>query len=185
MLFVLLNSYRSYQICVAHSLVFWVMFCRDYCLFVCSFAVGHCTACPSLIYGFWLLLSLWYLQTLFLSLFHRGADVVVMVRQLDLQLHVHSMPITAKVVSSNPFHDEMYSTLCYKVCQWLATGRWFSPGTPVSSTNKTDRHDITEIVLKVALNTTKQTIHRIQYTIYIKLYLHKFWSFFILKFVLF
>jgi hypothetical protein len=30
-------------------------------------------------------------------------------------------------------------------------------GTPVSSTNKTDRHDITEILLKVALNTTKQT----------------------------
>ncbi len=32
-----------------------------------------------------------------------------------------------------------------------------SPGPPVSSTNKTDRHDITEILLKVALNTTKQT----------------------------
>jgi ABC-type Fe3+ transport system permease subunit len=29
----------------------------------------------------------------------------------------------------------------------------FSSGTPVSSTNKTDRHDITEILLKVALNT--------------------------------
>jgi hypothetical protein len=26
-------------------------------------------------------------------------------------------------------------------------------GTPISSTNKTDRHDITEILLKVALNT--------------------------------
>jgi hypothetical protein len=35
----------------------------------------------------------------------------------------------------------------------FATGRWFSPGTPVFSTNKTDRHDITEILLKVALNT--------------------------------
>ena len=28
---------------------------------------------------------------------------------------------------------------------------------PVSSTNKTDRHDIAEILLKVALNTIKQT----------------------------
>jgi hypothetical protein len=46
------------------------------------------------------------------------------------------------------------TTLCDKVCQWLATGRWFSP---VSSTNKTDHHDITEILLKVALNTIKQT----------------------------
>ena len=35
--------------------------------------------------------------------------------------------------------------------------RWFSPGTSESSTNKTDRHDITEILLKVALNTIKQT----------------------------
>ena len=43
-------------------------------------------------------------------------------------------------------------TLCDKVCQWLATGRWFSMGNPVSSTNKTACHDITEILLKVALN---------------------------------
>jgi hypothetical protein len=33
----------------------------------------------------------------------------------------------------------------------------FSPGPPVSSTNKTDSHVITEILLKVALNTIKQT----------------------------
>ena len=26
------------------------------------------------------------------------------------------------------------TTLCDKVCQWLATGRWFSPGTPASAT---------------------------------------------------
>jgi hypothetical protein len=37
------------------------------------------------------------------------------------------------------------------------TCRWFSPGTPVSSTNKTDSHDMTEILLKVALNTTSHT----------------------------
>jgi hypothetical protein len=49
------------------------------------------------------------------------------------------------------------TTLCDKVCQWLATGRWFSPGIPVSSTNKTDHHDITEISLKVALSTNKQS----------------------------
>jgi hypothetical protein len=50
------------------------------------------------------------------------------------------------------------TTLCDKVYQWLATGRWFSPGPSVSSTNKTDGHDITELLLKVALNTIKQTI---------------------------
>jgi hypothetical protein len=40
-----------------------------------------------------------------------------------------------------------------KVCQLLAHGRWFSPGTPISSITKTGRHDIAEILLKVALNT--------------------------------
>jgi hypothetical protein len=35
----------------------------------------------------------------------------------------------------------------------LDAGQWFSPDTPVSSTIKTDRHDIAEIVLKRALNT--------------------------------
>ena len=37
----------------------------------------------------------------------------------------------------------------------FAAGRWLFPGLPVSSTNKTDHHDITEILLKVALNTIK------------------------------
>jgi hypothetical protein len=34
----------------------------------------------------------------------------------------------------------------------IAVGRWFSPGTQVSSTNKPDHHDIAEILLTVALN---------------------------------
>ena len=38
-----------------------------------------------------------------------------------------------------------------KVYQVLAHGRWFSPGTPASSTTKTGHHDIAEILLKVAL----------------------------------
>jgi len=38
----------------------------------------------------------------------------------------------------------------------LAIGRWFSPGNPASSTNKTGRHDIAEILLKVALITINQ-----------------------------
>jgi endogenous inhibitor of DNA gyrase (YacG/DUF329 family) len=68
------------------------------------------------------------------------------------------VPITTDVVNSNVGKGEVYK-FCDKVCQWLATGRWFSPGHPVSSTNKTDRHDITEILLKVALSTIKQTIN--------------------------
>ena len=40
-----------------------------------------------------------------------------------------------------------------KIYHMLAHGRWFSPGTPPSSTTKTGHHDIAEILLKVALNT--------------------------------
>ena len=38
-----------------------------------------------------------------------------------------------------------------KVDQLLAHGRWFSPGIPASSITKTGRHEIAEILLKVAL----------------------------------
>jgi len=43
-----------------------------------------------------------------------------------------------------------------QVCQWLAVGRWFTAGFPISSTNKTDRSEKTEILLKMALNSINQ-----------------------------
>jgi hypothetical protein len=71
------------------------------------------------------------------------------------------------------------TTLCDKACQWLETARWFSP---VSSTNKTGRHDITEILLKVALNTRNQPTnlyesvisHWLYIYIYVKWYLYSY-----------
>jgi hypothetical protein len=48
-----------------------------------------------------------------------------------------------------------------KVYQLLAHGRWFCSGTPASSTTKTGRHDIAEILLIVALNTKNQSINLI------------------------
>jgi hypothetical protein len=53
---------------------------------------------------------------------------------------------------------EWCTTLWDKVCQWLVTGLWFSLGPTVSSSNKTNRNDITEILLKVVLTpSNKQT----------------------------
>jgi len=49
------------------------------------------------------------------------------------------------------------ATLCDKVCQLRAAGRWFSGGTPI---DKTERHDITEILLKIALNTKRKSTER-------------------------
>ena len=51
-------------------------------------------------------------------------------------------------------HSQFY--FCYivtVVCQWFVKCQWFSPGILVSSNNKTDCYYITEILLKVALNT--------------------------------
>ena len=70
---------------------------------------------------------------------------------------VQSVPITTKVVSSNPVQGEVHSIQHY-VTKFVSdlTCRWISPGTPVFITNKTNRHDITEILLKVALSTINQ-----------------------------
>ena len=51
-----------------------------------------------------------------------------------------------------------------KAYQLLAHGRWFSPGTPASSTTKTGCHDIAEILLKVALSTKNQSIKKSIYS---------------------
>jgi len=75
---------------------------------------------------------------------------------LDLQLPVQSMPITTEF-KPRSWRGVLDTTLCDKVRQLLATGQWFSLGTPVSSTNKTHRQDITEILLKVALYPINQT----------------------------
>jgi len=71
-------------------------------------------------------------------------------RHLGYQL-ILVLSIKIKLACTLLLIFKILQRLWKKVCQWLATGRWFSP---VSSINKTDHHDITEILLKVALNTT-------------------------------
>ena len=51
-----------------------------------------------------------------------------------------------------------YDSRWLSLSQWLVAGRWYSLGIPVSSTNKTDCHDITEILLKVTQNTKTLTL---------------------------
>ena len=62
----------------------------------------------------------------------------------------HDTELSFAEFNSYMHYEIMYQnlSLCDKVCQWLATGRGFSLDTSVSSTNKTDRNDITEILLK-------------------------------------
>jgi hypothetical protein len=71
-----------------------------------------------------------------------------------------------------------------KVYQWLITGWWFSLGSLISSTNKTDCHDIAEILLKVALNTitlTHSLVMGIVFVIKINESLHYFIGLFEVK----
>ena len=75
---------------------------------------------------------------------------------------MQSVPITTNVVSLNPTRARFtrYNIIWSSLS--VATGQWFSPGNPVSSTNKTDHHDITEILLKVALSVlNQQTIRKL------------------------
>ena len=68
------------------------------------------------------------------------------------------MPITTDIVSSHIDQGDVH--VQHDVIKFVSDLRQvggFSLGTPISFTNKTDHHDIAEILLEVALNTTKQT----------------------------
>jgi hypothetical protein len=52
---------------------------------------------------------------------------------------------------SRSLQGVLKTTLCDKVCRWLSTG------SPISTTNKIGSHDVTQILLKVALNTITLT----------------------------
>jgi len=87
------------------------------------------------------------------------ARVAQWVRSLDLTGHTSLSPIRHGFASSFVNYKKGCTRLAvasHKVYQLLAQGRWFSPGTPASSTTKTGRHDIAEILLKVALKNQKE-----------------------------
>jgi hypothetical protein len=77
---------------------------------------------------------------------------------LDLTTHTSLSPIRRGFASGFVNYKKGCTQLAAasdKVYQLLAHGRSFSPGTPASSTTKTGRHDIAEILLKVALKHQK------------------------------
>jgi len=78
---------------------------------------------------------------------------------------MQSVPITTKVVSLNPIHGEVYS-IQHNVINFVRDLRQVGGflDTQASSNNNTDCHDITEILLKVVLNTIMLTLNRLTAT---------------------
>ena len=115
-----------------------------------------------LIFDFGIVPTMWYI--LCLHLLHNHG---VFVTQNATNLCVHTAWIETKLYTT--IHRGRivmvagltitYANCAYhwdKDCQWLAAGRWFSLCTPISSTNK--KNHITEILLKVVLNTITQIL---------------------------
>ena len=131
-------------VCFTRSLVLCVMFCRSlFVLFLLAIMLSvHLRFTDSdYHFGIFITYELWNITSIYWRIWYTTINVW--------------------------WRGVLDTTLCDKVCQWPATGRRFSP---VSSTNKTDRHDITEILLKVALctiNNTNQTTTINVWTIYI------------------
>jgi hypothetical protein len=76
------------------------------------------------------------------------------VRSLDLTTHESLSPIRRGIAPGFVYYTKGWTRLVAasdKVYQLLAHGRWFSPGTPASSTTKTGRHATADILLKVSL----------------------------------
>jgi hypothetical protein len=75
-----------------------------------------------------------------------------------LTTHTSLSPIRRRFVPGFVNYKKEYTRLAAasdKVYPLLGYGWWFSPGTPASSTTKTGRHEIAEILLKVALKHQK------------------------------
>jgi len=78
-----------------------------------------------------------------------------------MSINIHFMNVCVQHISTKGC--TRLAVASDKVYQLLANGRWFSPGTLASSTTYAGRHDIAEILLKVALNTKNQSINIIQW----------------------
>jgi hypothetical protein len=91
---------------------------------------------------------------------------------------VQSVPITPKLwlLFFRSWQGILDTTVHVKVYQWFVPSHWFSymQGTP-SSINKTDRHTITDIMLKVALNNCNST-HQWLFTLLWLYCMHNFGS---------
>jgi hypothetical protein len=89
----------------------------------------------------------------YISIHNRAFIFVVIVWQLDLHYYLcnHCILPLMSWLQFRSFRGVLHTTLSDTTCQWLAVCRFYSPVSSVSSTIKTDRQDITDILLKGSL----------------------------------
>jgi hypothetical protein len=88
---------------------------------------------------------------------------------LGLCIGLHSLHFSAAMIKSGSLFERFATFLLPPKRQRLsfvnfAISLWFSAGTPVACTNKSNRHDIIEILLKVALSIRTLTILTLLYS---------------------
>jgi hypothetical protein len=142
-----------------------VLFCRSLFVFFCPFVFF----CIELLYR-----NCIYLIS-YIVYFGRHSKFDDAIIAINIRAAMSNLDTPMECYSICKKHSSLYfqivesrtgdTTICDKVCQWLVTGRWCSPDPPVSSTNKTDDHDIMEKLLKLALNTIRHKAKPINYQI--------------------
>jgi hypothetical protein len=89
------------------------------------------------------------------SLSHKKASIRSNGKELSLLSESINEALYYSIYVYISFTELRLAAASDKVYQLHAHGRWFSQGTPASSTTTTGRHDIAEILLKVALKHQK------------------------------
>jgi len=105
-------------------------------------------------FGFGIGLPMWYIFSFLLLLGpgwlnELGSWITKQLIQAYHQYGVGSRP--ALYITKKGAPDSQLQVIKFTSCH----GRWFSPGTQASSTTKPGRHDIAEILLKVAVKHQK------------------------------
>ena len=123
----------------AQSLLFGVVFCRSFCLFILDIVLSV------------------DLRNLNTSLVSSGGSMsyVVGLSSNSYKPITNTMWVRVRLCKLQKVCTRLTAT-SDKAYKLLTHGRWFSPP---SSTTKTGRHDIAEILLKVGLNTKNQSIN--------------------------
>ena len=112
---------------------------------------GHCTVCPRSVDGF--LLSAWHFQT-FQNWINTNEQIHTLTNPFSWEQcywHLINLKLSRCEFESRLLRGVLNTLFCDTIFQWLSADRWFSPVLRYS-TNKIDRHDITEILFAVEFN---------------------------------